>query len=147
TFNEADEVIIQSTIERDEINFNGNKSFPYDEFLVPRKPPTQRTRNDDFLPYVHAFDPLSTNNFTIPDIVTSITHNINLSDESPDLLVADDQLVRNEPNELEPSEPHVNDNLKAQDITINDVIINNEAESSPTLISPSVEINHDTPSP
>ncbi|GJV68251.1 hypothetical protein Tco_1483760 [Tanacetum coccineum] len=88
------------------------KSFPYDEFLVPRKPPTQRTRNDDFLPYVHAFDPLSTNNFTIPHIVTSITYNINLSDESPDLSVADDQLVRNEPNELEPSETHVNDNLK-----------------------------------
>ncbi|GJT53375.1 hypothetical protein Tco_0988429 [Tanacetum coccineum] len=67
TFNEADEVITQISIEGDEINFNENMSFPDDEFLVPRINPSQRISNDDYLLYVPAFDPLSTNNITIPD--------------------------------------------------------------------------------
>ncbi|GKD89372.1 hypothetical protein Tco_1364879, partial [Tanacetum coccineum] len=66
----------------DEINFNKNRSFSDDELLVPRNP-SQRIGNDDYLPYVPAFDPLSTNNIIIHDTVTPITHNINSSDEPP----------------------------------------------------------------
>ncbi|GKB22782.1 retrovirus-related pol polyprotein from transposon TNT 1-94 [Tanacetum coccineum] len=81
TFNEAAEVITQTNTEGDEINFNGNRSFPDDEFLVPRNP-SQSITNDDFLPYVLAFDPFSTNNIIIPNTIISSTLNINSSDES-----------------------------------------------------------------
>ncbi|GKA53750.1 retrovirus-related pol polyprotein from transposon TNT 1-94 [Tanacetum coccineum] len=70
TFNEVDEVITQTSIKGDEINFNVNKSFPNDEFLVPRNP-SQSTRNDDYPLYVPAFDPLSTNNIIIPGLLLS----------------------------------------------------------------------------
>ncbi|GJS76264.1 hypothetical protein Tco_0726145 [Tanacetum coccineum] len=86
----------------DEINFNENKSFPDDEFLVLRINPSKSTRNDDYLPYVPAFDPLSTNNITIPSIITPITHNINPIDDSPDLSVAYDHPVHNELDDFEP---------------------------------------------
>ncbi|GJT39132.1 hypothetical protein Tco_0938997 [Tanacetum coccineum] len=102
TFNEADEVITQTSTKGDDNNFNENKSFPDDEFLVPIKTPTQCKGDDDSLPYVPSFDPLSTKNITIPDIVTSTTHNINPFDKSPNLSVADDHHVHNEPGDFEP---------------------------------------------
>nr|GEY80275.1 hypothetical protein [Tanacetum cinerariifolium]GEY80347.1 hypothetical protein [Tanacetum cinerariifolium] len=69
TFNEADEVITQTSTEGVEINFNKNKSFPDDEFLIPRINPSQSTRIDDYHLYVPAFDPFYTNNITIPDFI------------------------------------------------------------------------------
>ncbi|GKE98280.1 hypothetical protein Tco_0021631, partial [Tanacetum coccineum] len=81
TFNEDDELIIQTSTEEDDIAFNENISFPDDEFLVPRKPPTQLARNDDALPYVSVFEPLSTNNITIPDTITSTS--LRESEETP----------------------------------------------------------------
>ncbi|GKA47461.1 retrovirus-related pol polyprotein from transposon TNT 1-94 [Tanacetum coccineum] len=110
-------------------------------------PPTQCIRNEDPLPYAHAFDSLSTNNNTIRDTITSTSHNINSSNESLDLLVTDNQLVLNEPNNFEPAEPHANDNLVDQDTTITEVIVNNEHEPSPTLISPLAKINYDILAP
>ncbi|GJW92090.1 retrovirus-related pol polyprotein from transposon TNT 1-94 [Tanacetum coccineum] len=92
TFNEAAEVITQTNTEGDEINFNGNRSFPDDEILVPRNP-SQSITNDDFLPYVLSFDPLSTNNIIIPNTIISSTLNINSSDESSELLVANNHHV------------------------------------------------------
>ncbi|GJV15598.1 retrovirus-related pol polyprotein from transposon TNT 1-94 [Tanacetum coccineum] len=67
--------------EGDEINLNENRSFPDDGFLVPRNP-SLCIGNDDHLPYVPAFDPLSTNNI-ISDPVTPTAQNINSPDESP----------------------------------------------------------------
>ncbi|GJZ51628.1 hypothetical protein Tco_0606143, partial [Tanacetum coccineum] len=79
-YNEDNRVITQTSTKGDEINFNENRSFPDDEFLVLRNPP-QSTRNNDYLPYVPAFDPLSTNNIVIPDHVIPTTQDINSPDE------------------------------------------------------------------
>ncbi|GKA94898.1 retrovirus-related pol polyprotein from transposon TNT 1-94, partial [Tanacetum coccineum] len=73
--------------------------------------------NDDFLPYVPTFDPLSTNNITIPVTVISITQNINPSDELPDLSFDDDH---HKPDHFDLAETHINDIPEEQYITIND---------------------------
>nr|GEX44106.1 retrovirus-related Pol polyprotein from transposon TNT 1-94 [Tanacetum cinerariifolium] len=70
TFSKDDEAITKSSIEGDAINFNENRSFSDDEFLIPRSKVSQSSGKDDYFPYVHAYDPLSTNNITIPDHVT-----------------------------------------------------------------------------
>ncbi|GJX78601.1 retrovirus-related pol polyprotein from transposon TNT 1-94 [Tanacetum coccineum] len=142
TFNEADEVITQSSTEGDETNFNENRPFTNEEFLVPRNNLSQSIENDDYLPYVLAFDPFLTNNITILDIVTvtPTTHNINSFDESPEFSRVDDHLVFNEPDNFEPAENH-NDILEAQDI-ISDVNPINEVEPSPTIICPLFIHNH-----
>ncbi|GJZ96569.1 retrovirus-related pol polyprotein from transposon TNT 1-94 [Tanacetum coccineum] len=120
TFNEDYGVITQTSTEGDEINFNEDRSFPDDEFLVPRNP-SQIIGNDDYLLYVPAFDPLSINNI-IPDLFTPITQDNNSPDESPD------------------------DTSDSQNIISNDETIN-EVEPSPTIISPSDETIHDTLAP
>ncbi|GJX13711.1 retrovirus-related pol polyprotein from transposon TNT 1-94 [Tanacetum coccineum] len=142
TFNEANEVITQSSIEGDETNFNENRPFTNEELLVPRNNPSQSIVNDDYLPYVLAFNPFLTNNITILGIVTvtPTTHNINSFDESPEFSRVDDHLVFNEPDNFEPAENH-NDILEAQDI-ISDVNLINEVEPSPTIICPLFIHNH-----
>ncbi|GJT77274.1 retrovirus-related pol polyprotein from transposon TNT 1-94 [Tanacetum coccineum] len=67
--------------------------------------------------------------------------NINPSDELPDLSFDDDH---HKPDHFDPAETHINDIPEEQYITINDVNTNHQAESSPTLISTSAKINHDT---
>ncbi|GJR84259.1 hypothetical protein Tco_0155044 [Tanacetum coccineum] len=106
TFNEADEVITQIITEGDEINFNENISLPDDFFLVPRRNGSQSSYNDDYLPYVPAFDPLSTNNIIIPNTIISLNPNINSSDKSLELSLDDDHPVQNEPDDFEPAENH-----------------------------------------
>ncbi|GJY63933.1 hypothetical protein Tco_0465393 [Tanacetum coccineum] len=69
---------------------------------------------------------------------------INPSDDSPDLSIADNHHVHNEPDDFKPAETHINDITEVQDITINDINTTNEVEPSLTLILPSAEINHDT---
>ncbi|GJW58666.1 retrovirus-related pol polyprotein from transposon TNT 1-94 [Tanacetum coccineum] len=147
TFSKDDEAISKSSTKGDEINFNENRSFPDDEFLVPRSKVSQNSGKDDYFPYVPAFDPLSTNNITIPDPViptdTSFLQDINSSDEPPEFSIADDHLVHNEPGDTEPAddlEPAevICDLSVYQDITINEPI--SEAEPSPTNISPSIEV-------
>ncbi|GJZ05368.1 hypothetical protein Tco_0538643 [Tanacetum coccineum] len=145
TFNEANEVITQTSTEGDEINFNEIRSFLDDDFLVPRRNPSQCTRNDDYLPYVTTFDPLSTNNIIIPNTVIPITLNINSTNESPEFSIADDHLVHNELDGFEPAKNH-NDTSETQNITSDDNQIS-DVKPSPTIISPSAEINHDTPAP
>ncbi|GJU79107.1 hypothetical protein Tco_1276177 [Tanacetum coccineum] len=145
TFNESDEVITKISTECDEINFNENRSFPDDEFLVPKRSSSQSSSNDDYLPYVHTFDPLSTNNIIIPDIVISLNPNINLSDKSPELSLTDDYSIQNEPDDAELANNH-NDVSEPQNITSNDNLIN-EVGPSPTIISPLTEVNLDTPTP
>nr|GEU79015.1 retrovirus-related Pol polyprotein from transposon TNT 1-94 [Tanacetum cinerariifolium] len=66
-FSEDDEAISKSSTKGDEINFNENRSFPDDEFLVPRNTVSQGSKNNDYFPYVPSFDHFSTNNITILD--------------------------------------------------------------------------------
>ncbi|GJW46520.1 hypothetical protein Tco_0078166 [Tanacetum coccineum] len=107
--------------------------------------PSQSIRNDDYLLYVPVFDPLSTNNITIPDTVSPITHNCIPTDDLPYLSVVDDQRVHNETNDFELDEAHETDILEVQDIILNNVNTTNDAEPSPIIISPSAKINHETP--
>ncbi|GKA96252.1 hypothetical protein Tco_0818347 [Tanacetum coccineum] len=82
TLNEDDEAISQTNTEGDEINFNEKSSFHDDEFLVLRNK-THQCSGNDYFPYVPAFDPISTNNITIPDPITPTIQYINSPDESP----------------------------------------------------------------
>ncbi|GKB84334.1 hypothetical protein Tco_0956606 [Tanacetum coccineum] len=88
TFSEDDEAISKSCIEGDEMNFNENRSFPNDEFLVPRSKVTQCSSKDDYFPYVPAYDPVSTTNITIPNHIiptdSPTPQDINSLKESPD---------------------------------------------------------------
>nr|GEX84853.1 retrovirus-related Pol polyprotein from transposon TNT 1-94 [Tanacetum cinerariifolium] len=70
TFSKDDEAIIKSSTAGDEINFNENRFFLDDEFLVPRSKVSQCSGKDDYFPYVTAHDPLSIKNITIHDTVT-----------------------------------------------------------------------------
>ncbi|GKA54742.1 hypothetical protein Tco_0753691 [Tanacetum coccineum] len=87
---------------------------------------------DDYFPYVPAFDLLSTNNITIPNPISPTAHDINSTDESPELSIADEHPVYQEPNDSEPAETHI-DVFESQNITIS------EAEPSPIIISPLAE--------
>ncbi|GJR50477.1 retrovirus-related pol polyprotein from transposon TNT 1-94 [Tanacetum coccineum] len=110
TFSEDDEAITKSSIEGDEINFNENRIFPDDEFLVPRSKVSQSSGKVDYFPYVPAYDPLSTNNITIPDPFS----------------IADDHPVHQEPNVSNPAnnsklaKTHI-DVSETQNITISGV--------------------------
>ncbi|GKD38329.1 retrovirus-related pol polyprotein from transposon TNT 1-94 [Tanacetum coccineum] len=66
TFGEDDEAISQSSTEGDAINFNENRSFPDDEFPEPWRKITKGSCNNKHLPYISAYDPLSSNNINIP---------------------------------------------------------------------------------
>ncbi|GJS55589.1 retrovirus-related pol polyprotein from transposon TNT 1-94 [Tanacetum coccineum] len=106
---------VAKTFRGDEINFNEIRSFPDDELLVPRRNPSQGTRNYDYLPYVATFDPLSTNSIIIPNTVIPTTLNINSSNEPPEFSIADDHPVHNEPDDFEPAENR-NDTSETQNI-------------------------------
>ncbi|GJW30438.1 retrovirus-related pol polyprotein from transposon TNT 1-94 [Tanacetum coccineum] len=123
TISEDDETISKSSITGDQINFNENRSFPDDEFLVPRNKVSQCSGNDYYFPYVPAYDPLSTNNFSIPD--TDNHHILNEHDNSEslkDLGIVEDQVS-----------------------TIIKPISN--TEPSPTIISPSAKVFINPPIP
>ncbi|GJX44500.1 hypothetical protein Tco_0261176 [Tanacetum coccineum] len=79
------------------------------------------------------------------DTVISSNLNINSSDESPELSLADNHLVQNEPDDFEPAE-NQNDASQPKNITCKDNPIN-EADPLPTIISPSTDVNLDTPDP
>nr|GEW22919.1 reverse transcriptase domain-containing protein [Tanacetum cinerariifolium] len=55
----------RTMLNSDAINFNENISFPDDEFPEPRRKITQGSRNSKHLPYIPAYDPLSSNNINI----------------------------------------------------------------------------------
>ncbi|GKD84546.1 retrovirus-related pol polyprotein from transposon TNT 1-94 [Tanacetum coccineum] len=127
----------------DEINFNENRSFPDNEFLVPRSKVSQRLGKDDYFTYVLTYDPLFTNNITIPDHVTPTSQNINSPIELPEFTIADDHPIHNELDDFESA-----DNLKpaeVQDFIINKPI--SEAEPSPTIISASTKVFINPPVP
>ncbi|GJV48792.1 hypothetical protein Tco_1439004 [Tanacetum coccineum] len=95
--------------------FRGSKRHA----MAALRNPSQSTRNDDYLPYVLAFDPLSTNNIIINDSVIPTTLNINSSNESHEFSIADDHPVQDEPDYFEPVENH-NDTSETQNITSDD---------------------------
>ncbi|GJS82735.1 retrovirus-related pol polyprotein from transposon TNT 1-94 [Tanacetum coccineum] len=64
TFSEDDEAISQISTKGDAINFNEIRSFPDDEFQEPRRKTTQEAGNNKHLPYVPAYDPLSSTSTT-----------------------------------------------------------------------------------
>ncbi|GJV15600.1 hypothetical protein Tco_1360923 [Tanacetum coccineum] len=70
------------------------------------KNPSLCIGNDDHLPYVPAFDPLSTNNIiSDPDTEDAhCTRNINSPDESPKFSIADDHPAQNELDDSKPTE-------------------------------------------
>ncbi|GJX02545.1 retrovirus-related pol polyprotein from transposon TNT 1-94 [Tanacetum coccineum] len=72
TFSEDDEAISQISTEGNAINLNEIRSFPDDEFQEPRRKTTQEASNNKHLPYVLAYDPLSSNNISIPKNLTSV---------------------------------------------------------------------------
>ncbi|GKA94811.1 hypothetical protein Tco_0816849 [Tanacetum coccineum] len=105
TFSEDDEAISKSSTEGDEINFNENRSFLDDKFLIARSKVTQSFGKDYYFPYVPVYDPLSITNITIPDHIiptdSPTLQDINSPEESPEFTIVDDHLVHNEPDDFE----------------------------------------------
>ncbi|GJU12176.1 hypothetical protein Tco_1134572 [Tanacetum coccineum] len=56
TFSEDDEAIAQTNTEGDKINFNENRSFPDNKFLVPRSKIPLSSGKDDYFPYFSLVD-------------------------------------------------------------------------------------------
>ncbi|GKF92853.1 hypothetical protein Tco_0279572, partial [Tanacetum coccineum] len=106
TFSEDDEAITQTSTKGDEINFNENKSFPGDEFLVPRSKFLKAQEKMIFFPYVPTFYPLFTNNITIPDPITPTVQDTNSPNKSPEFSKADDHPDHHEPDDFELAEIH-----------------------------------------
>ncbi|GKB43104.1 hypothetical protein Tco_0888046 [Tanacetum coccineum] len=133
-------------IRRQEMEETYHVTFSEDDEAVTQSR-TERIKKDDHLPYVPAFDPLSTNNITILD--TNIVQNLNSPDESPELSVADNHLVEQEPddrgqaNESEPAETHIN--VFETQIDVSEQI--SQPEPSPLTISPSTNLSLETPVP
>ncbi|GJZ63858.1 retrovirus-related pol polyprotein from transposon TNT 1-94 [Tanacetum coccineum] len=100
------------------------------------------TEGNYYFPYVPAFDLVSINSITIPDPITPTVQDINSPHESPKYSIANDHLIHHEPNDFDPAEVD-NDTSDSQNITINDEPIS-EVEPLPTIISPSVEVIHDS---
>ncbi|GJT13737.1 retrovirus-related pol polyprotein from transposon TNT 1-94 [Tanacetum coccineum] len=113
---EDDKAITQTSTEGDEINFNENKSFPYDELLVPRSKIPQNSGKDDYFPYVPAFDPFFTNNITEPDDFEPAEIHSDTSD-SQTITINDEPSSEVEPAPIiiSPSTEVIHDNLTPQD--------------------------------
>ncbi|GKB33740.1 retrovirus-related pol polyprotein from transposon TNT 1-94, partial [Tanacetum coccineum] len=94
--------------------------------------------------YVPEFDPLSTNNITIPDPITLSVQDINSLDELPEFSIVDDHPVQNKLDDSEPAndselaDTHIN-TIESQNIPIR------EAKPSATIISPTTDITLNTP--
>ncbi|GKD25485.1 retrovirus-related pol polyprotein from transposon TNT 1-94 [Tanacetum coccineum] len=152
TFSEDDEAISKSSTEGDEINFNENRSFPDDEFIVPRNNMSQCSGCDSYFPYVLSYDPLSTNNIIILDPITPLdpitsTDPITspkpmfISNESPEFTVVDDHLGLNEHDESELVED-LGDAINQ--VSLIRVLIN-EAKPSTINVSPLPEVFSNPP--
>ncbi|GJX62367.1 hypothetical protein Tco_0295267 [Tanacetum coccineum] len=127
--------------------FNIRRQELEETFHVSFNEADEVIRYDDSMSYVPTFDPLSTNTITVPDLITPLTKIINPSSESLHSPVTNDHPVTSEPDESEPAEPHVNDNLLDQVNSTTKVITNNEAEPIPILIPPPAKSNYVTPTP
>ncbi|GJS21094.1 retrovirus-related pol polyprotein from transposon TNT 1-94 [Tanacetum coccineum] len=113
TFSEYDEAISESTTEGDEINFNENRSFLNDEFLVIRNKVSQYSGNDDYFPY-----------------------DLNPSDEHPKFTIANDHPIINEHDDSK----SVKDLGIAEDQVSTIIEPVNNIKHSTTIISPSAAV-------
>ncbi|GJV77119.1 hypothetical protein Tco_1508703 [Tanacetum coccineum] len=120
TFSEYDEAISKSSTEGDEINFNENRSFFDDEFLVLRNKVSQYSGNDDYFPY-----------------------ELNPSDEHPKFTIANDHPVINEHDDSE----SVEDLGIAEDQVSTIIEPLNNIKHSTTIISPSAAVFINPPVP
>nr|GEX87272.1 hypothetical protein [Tanacetum cinerariifolium] len=81
TFSEDDEAISQSSTEGDAINFNVNRSFLDDEFLVPMNKVTQCFGNIKYFPFIPEYETILEN---ISPIDSPITHDSFSLEEPPE---------------------------------------------------------------
>ncbi|GJV48110.1 hypothetical protein Tco_1438322 [Tanacetum coccineum] len=84
TFSKDNEAISQTSTKGDTINFNEKLSFPDDKFPKPRRKITQGSRNSKHLPYILAYDHLSSNNINIPECPASADSHCIRDSVSPD---------------------------------------------------------------
>ncbi|GKA33049.1 retrovirus-related pol polyprotein from transposon TNT 1-94 [Tanacetum coccineum] len=107
TFSEYDEAISQSSTKGDAVNFNENRSFPYDEFLEPRSEVTQCPGNTEYFPYIPAYK--NNKPSESPFLQVSVT-----SEDPLEFTKADNHPTLNEPDQtefadhFEPVEPQKN---------------------------------------
>ncbi|GJR16848.1 retrovirus-related pol polyprotein from transposon TNT 1-94 [Tanacetum coccineum] len=105
TSSEDDEEFSQSSTEGDAINFNENRSFTDDEFLDPMRKVTKGSGKNEYFPYIPAYDPLSSNDITIPKNTTIIDSPILLNfvspKEQPEITLTNDHPVYNKPDHHE----------------------------------------------
>nr|GEW86725.1 hypothetical protein [Tanacetum cinerariifolium] len=94
TFSEDDEAISQSNTEGDAINFNGNRSFPDDEFLELKREVTQYLGNTKCFPYLFEYEN------TIPSESPILQVSI-ISEDPLKFTKADDHPALNEPDQTE----------------------------------------------
>ncbi|GJZ01054.1 retrovirus-related pol polyprotein from transposon TNT 1-94 [Tanacetum coccineum] len=132
--------ISKTSTEGDEINFNENRCFPDDEFLVPGSKVSQCSGNDDYFPYVPAHNPLSTANISIRNNVTPsdtlILQDINSHDEQPEFTIVEDHPVLNEHSDSKSVE-----DLRIVEDQVSTIIepVSN-VDPSPTIISSSAKV-------
>ncbi|GJR53913.1 retrovirus-related pol polyprotein from transposon TNT 1-94 [Tanacetum coccineum] len=108
--------------EGDAINFNENKSFPYDEFLEPRSEVTQCPGNTEYFPFIPAYE--NTTPSESPILQESV-----ISKDPPEFTKANNHLTLNEPDQTESAD--LLESAKPQ----NNVIIKpiSDVQPSPTI--------------
>ncbi|GJS65871.1 retrovirus-related pol polyprotein from transposon TNT 1-94 [Tanacetum coccineum] len=122
TFSEDDEAISKSSTEGDEVNFNENRSFPYDEFIIPMNKVPQSSGNNDYFLYV-LNSPGEIPELTTPDAILKLT-------------IVDDNNILDEHDDFESVEDLGLDEDQAPTI-IKPI---NKAKPSPTINSPSAGV-------
>ncbi|GKC47950.1 retrovirus-related pol polyprotein from transposon TNT 1-94 [Tanacetum coccineum] len=94
TFSKDDEAISQTSTNSDAINFNENKSFLDDEFLIPRSEVTQCPSNTEYFPYIPAYE--NTTPYESPILQESA-----FSKDPFEFTEADNHPTLNEPDQTE----------------------------------------------
>nr|GEV11770.1 retrovirus-related Pol polyprotein from transposon TNT 1-94 [Tanacetum cinerariifolium] len=115
TFSEDDEAISQSSIEREAINFNENKSFPDDEFLERMSEVTQCSANIEYFMYILAYENITPANSPILQDSVSL-------EEPHEFTNADDHPTFNELDHFESVD--ILEHAEIQDIIFTEPIIN-----------------------
>ncbi|GKE04614.1 retrovirus-related pol polyprotein from transposon TNT 1-94, partial [Tanacetum coccineum] len=106
-----------------DMNFNVTRSFPGDEFSVPRNPITKNQRYENFTPYVPTYDPLSTNNINLVlEPTTTEPENVTPETELPNSLVTKHYPITNQLDEQE-SYALLNDEVIPDQIISNNEVI------------------------
>ncbi|GJR08159.1 retrovirus-related pol polyprotein from transposon TNT 1-94 [Tanacetum coccineum] len=135
TFSEDDEAISQTSTEGDAINFNENRSFLDDEFIVPRTKDIQCSVNIEYFPYVFAYENITSD--VLPTLQNSITY-----EEPFEFTIADDLPAIYEPGHDELAD--ILESAAPQDDVLSESISNDQPAP---IISPSAEVIPQIPVP